>query len=143
MNNQEQGTERSALIHRVTRTLALLALYSVLLSFSRYLAYELRFDFMVPKEFQAERLWSVTLSLPIKLGFLLLFRFLYGTNAGRAFVRTVFRPKSPKVVAAEFGRVRDDARAVLPAAAAQLEDERTMVGQLREAAGAAEDGPAE
>jgi len=58
----------------LTRALTLTALYSGLLAFCRYFSYEIRFDFVVPPEFQAERLLSVAVSVPIKLGFLLLFR---------------------------------------------------------------------
>ena len=59
---------------RIARALALVALYSVVLTACWYFAYEIRFDFLVPPEFQQERLFSLALNLPIKLGFLLLFR---------------------------------------------------------------------
>ncbi len=59
---------------RFARALALLALYVLILAACRYLAYEVRFDFIVPEQFQQERLMSVALSLPVKLLFLLLFR---------------------------------------------------------------------
>lgn len=52
----------------------MLALYTVILSVCRYFAYEIRFDFVVPPEFQQERLLSIGLNLPVKLGCLLLFR---------------------------------------------------------------------
>lgn len=59
---------------RVARAVSLLALYTVVLAACRYFAYEVRFDFLVPPEFQQERLYSLAISLPIKLGCLLLFR---------------------------------------------------------------------
>lgn len=58
----------------VTRTVALVVLYTGLLIACRYLAYEIRFDFMVPEAFQQERLRSLAIVIPIKLLFLLLFR---------------------------------------------------------------------
>jgi len=51
-----------------------MALYAFLLGGCRYLAYEIRFDFLVPPEFQQERLLSLAVNIPIKLGFLLVFR---------------------------------------------------------------------
>ena len=54
--------------------MTLVLLYSILISACRYFAYELRFDFIVPPEFQQERLFSLAINLPIKLGLLLLFR---------------------------------------------------------------------
>jgi FlaA1/EpsC-like NDP-sugar epimerase len=74
MPDLSNSTESNSMIHRVSRILSLLVIYSAVLSLCRYVAYEVRFDFVVPKEFQQERLWSVLLSLPVKLGFLLLFR---------------------------------------------------------------------
>lgn len=59
---------------RALRVLALTVLYSVVLAGCRFFAYELRFDFLVPESFQAERLFSIALSLPVKLLCLLLFR---------------------------------------------------------------------
>ncbi len=56
------------------RVAALAMLYVLVLGACRYFAYELRFDFFVPAQFQEERLVSVALSLPIKLLFLLFFR---------------------------------------------------------------------
>lgn len=58
----------------LVRALALVLLYSLLLSGTRFLAYELRFDFVVPASFQTERLLSLAISVPVKLGALLLFR---------------------------------------------------------------------
>ncbi|MBA4135879.1 MAG: capsule biosynthesis protein CapD [Opitutus sp.] len=52
----------------------MVTLYSVVLAGCRFFAYELRFDFLVPEQFQQERLVSVAFSLPVKLGALLLFR---------------------------------------------------------------------
>ena len=74
MSIQGKSPATSNSLERVRRTLALLAIYSVALTACRYLSYELRFDFLVPKEWQGERLWSIAVSLPVKLGFLLLFR---------------------------------------------------------------------
>lgn len=59
---------------RIARSVALVALYGTVLTACRYFSYEIRFDFLVPMEFQQERLFSLALNLPIKLGFLLLFR---------------------------------------------------------------------
>jgi len=59
---------------RVARALSLIALYTVVLAACRYFAYEIRFDFLVPPEFQQERLLSLAVNLPIKLLCLLLFR---------------------------------------------------------------------
>lgn len=56
------------------RVLALTTLYSLVLAGCRYFAYELRFDFVVPEQFQHERLFAVSMSLPVKLAALLLFR---------------------------------------------------------------------
>ncbi len=53
---------------------ALVLFYSALLAGCRYIAYELRFDFLVPAQFQEERLMSIGVNLPIKLLCLLLFR---------------------------------------------------------------------
>lgn len=51
-----------------------MALYIMVLAGCRYFSYEIRFDFLVPPEFQQERLLSLALNIPIKLGFLFLFR---------------------------------------------------------------------
>ncbi len=59
---------------RFVRALSLLTLYVIVLSACRYFAYEVRFDFLVPEQFQEERLVSLALSLPVKLLFLLVFR---------------------------------------------------------------------
>lgn len=59
---------------RIARSVSLIVLYVLTLAVCRYVAYEIRFDFLVPLEFQQERLFSLALTLPIKLGFLLLFR---------------------------------------------------------------------
>ena len=59
---------------RISRAIALLALYALVLIGCRYAAYEIRFDFLVPREFQEERLLSLALNIPIKLLFLLSFR---------------------------------------------------------------------
>lgn len=60
--------------NRIGRALALMALYIAVLGACRYAAYEIRFDFIVPHDFQQERLLSLAISIPIKLAFLLLFR---------------------------------------------------------------------
>lgn len=59
---------------QILRALALAVLYSLILGGTRFFAYELRFDFLVPPQFQEERLFSMAFSLPFKLGALLLFR---------------------------------------------------------------------
>ncbi len=64
----------ASLGERVVRVVSLMALYTAVLAACRYLAYEVRFDFLVPPEFQQERLYSLAISLPVKLGCLLLFR---------------------------------------------------------------------
>lgn len=56
------------------RAFALLGLYALILTACRYLSYEVRFDFDVPRDFRNERLYSLAVNVPIKLGFLLLFR---------------------------------------------------------------------
>lgn len=56
------------------RALALLTLYAMVLGACRYFAYELRFDFVVTREFQEERLLSLVFNIPVKLLFLVLFR---------------------------------------------------------------------
>lgn len=66
--------ERHSSTERLGRLIGLVALYAAVLTACRYAAYEVRFDFLVPPDFQNERLWSLNVSLPIKLGFLLLFR---------------------------------------------------------------------
>ena len=53
---------------------ALLTAYVLILSLCWYISYEIRFDFIVPPEFQSERLYSFIRSIPIKILFLLLFR---------------------------------------------------------------------
>lgn len=65
---------RAAAADRVIRVLGLTLLYALILATCRYFAYELRFDFVVSEPFQQERLFSVAMSLPIKLFCLLLFR---------------------------------------------------------------------
>lgn len=64
----------STLGQQGSRALALMALYIMVLGGCRYFAYEIRFDFIVPPEFQQERLLSLALNIPIKLGFLFFFR---------------------------------------------------------------------
>ena len=56
------------------RVVALVLLYGAILAFCRFFAYELRFDFFVPDQFQQERLVSLAVNLPIKLLCLLFFR---------------------------------------------------------------------
>ena len=56
------------------RALTLVTLYSAVLTACRYAAYEVRFDFVVPENFQQERLQSLGIVIPIKLLFLLIFR---------------------------------------------------------------------
>ncbi|MBI2513186.1 MAG: polysaccharide biosynthesis protein [Opitutae bacterium] len=56
------------------RAVSLIALYGSVLGACRYFAYELRFDFLVPQNFQEERLLSLAFNLPIKLLLLVLFR---------------------------------------------------------------------
>ena len=56
------------------RMAALLAVYVFILSLCWYVSYEIRFDFIVPPEFQSERLYSLVRSIPLKILFLLLFR---------------------------------------------------------------------
>lgn len=63
-----------ALSAQLPRALGLVVFYSALLVGCRYFAYELRFDFIVPEQFQQERLISVAVNLPFKLLALLLFR---------------------------------------------------------------------
>ncbi|MBC7366771.1 MAG: polysaccharide biosynthesis protein [Undibacterium sp.] len=65
---------RATLVEQVTRALGLLALYVVILAACQYAAYEIRFDFLVPPDFQHERLLSLVVNLPVKIGFLVLFR---------------------------------------------------------------------
>jgi FlaA1/EpsC-like NDP-sugar epimerase len=59
---------------RFARALALIALYTGIMAAARYFAYELRFDFHVPKPFEHERLVSLAFNLPIKLLMLVAFR---------------------------------------------------------------------
>jgi FlaA1/EpsC-like NDP-sugar epimerase len=61
---------RAAFIRAVT----LVTLYTAVLTACRYAAYEVRFDFVVPENFQQERLQSLAIVIPIKLLFLLWFR---------------------------------------------------------------------
>ena len=61
-------------VQQATRALMLLIAYVTVLTACRYVSYEVRFDFLVPKEFQTERLTSLALSIPVKLAFLVLFR---------------------------------------------------------------------
>jgi len=68
------GLARSQILDQLIRGTSLLLLYSVVLVGCRYFAYELRFDFVVPEQFQHERLISILYNLPIKLLALLLFR---------------------------------------------------------------------
>jgi FlaA1/EpsC-like NDP-sugar epimerase len=56
------------------RTLLLLVLYVLVLSTSFYVAYDLRFDFAVPVEAQAYRLFFLGLSVMLKLVLLVMFR---------------------------------------------------------------------
>jgi FlaA1/EpsC-like NDP-sugar epimerase len=66
-NVKQQGSHFS-------RAMALMALYILVLGACRFAAYEIRFDFLVPHEFQQERLLSLALNIPIKLAFLFIFR---------------------------------------------------------------------
>ena len=63
-------------VHRwnVFRSVLLVLVYATILAGCRFFSYEIRFDFVVPVEFQQERVLSVALSTSIKLLFLLLFR---------------------------------------------------------------------
>ena len=63
----------SVFTQQATRGLVLLGAYALICALCRYVAYELRFDFMVPPEHQAGRLSSIAINLPMKLGFLFLF----------------------------------------------------------------------
>ncbi|MDP2138587.1 MAG: polysaccharide biosynthesis protein, partial [Candidatus Didemnitutus sp.] len=72
--NRAAPTSISALGEQAIRMAALVLLYCALLAGCRYFAYELRFDFLVPAQFQEERLMSIAVNLPIKLLCLLLFR---------------------------------------------------------------------
>jgi FlaA1/EpsC-like NDP-sugar epimerase len=72
--NRQSAHPWSSVTQSSLRALALLTLYAMVLGACRYLAYELRFDFVVAREFQEERLLSLVLNLPIKLLFLALFR---------------------------------------------------------------------
>lgn len=55
------------------RTLLLLAAYSGLLALSLFLAYELRFDFVVPERWREARLYNLLWIIPFKLALLFLF----------------------------------------------------------------------
>ena len=57
-----------------TRSFTALAAYAAILSASFYLAYEIRFDFTVPTEFQQDRLRLFAYVLAVKLILLVLFR---------------------------------------------------------------------
>ncbi|MDD3180444.1 MAG: nucleoside-diphosphate sugar epimerase/dehydratase [Opitutaceae bacterium] len=59
---------------RIKRTVVLLMAYGFILSACRYVSYEVRFDFLVPPEFQDERVLSLAFAIPIKILFLLIFR---------------------------------------------------------------------
>ncbi len=67
------ATSSSTFRQHLIRAVVLLTVYTVIISLCRFLAYELRFDFIVPREFQEERLWSNAFNLAVKLAFLLLF----------------------------------------------------------------------
>lgn len=58
------------------RTVFLLAIYSCVIGFAFYLSYEVRFDFLVPAPFQAERMHLIGVVVGIKLVALLLARQL-------------------------------------------------------------------
>jgi FlaA1/EpsC-like NDP-sugar epimerase len=64
----------SAFSDHAIRVVALVVLYGAILAACRFFAYELRFDFVVPEQFQQERLVSLAVNLPIKLLCLLFFR---------------------------------------------------------------------
>src|SRR4051812_9951832 len=73
--NQISRTFSAATLgERMARGVGLIVLYTVVLTACRYFAYEVRFDFVVPPEFQDERLRSMVLNLSTKLLCLLLFR---------------------------------------------------------------------
>ena len=67
------ATSSSTFRQHLIRAVVLLTVYTLIISLCRFLAYELRFDFIVPREFQEERLWSNAFNLAVKLAFLLLF----------------------------------------------------------------------
>jgi FlaA1/EpsC-like NDP-sugar epimerase len=56
------------------RSVTAVTVYTVILAISFYLAYEIRFDFAVPLEFQQERLRLLTYVLAVKMVLLVLFR---------------------------------------------------------------------
>lgn len=64
----------SVTFEHATRAAGLLFVYSGILAFCRFFAYELRFDFIVPEQFQQERMVSLMVNLPVKLLCLLMFR---------------------------------------------------------------------
>lgn len=68
------SSRSTSLGEQALRVSVLAVLYVLVLGTCRLFAYELRFDFLVPPQFQEERLLSLALSLPLKLLFLLLFR---------------------------------------------------------------------
>src|SRR3954466_6308408 len=57
-----------------TRSVTALAAYAFIVATSLYLAYEIRFDFAVPLEFQQERMRLLGYALATKLMLLVLFR---------------------------------------------------------------------
>jgi len=59
--------------NRFARAGVLLAIYFVLLAGCHYISYEIRFDFIVPPEYQTGRLASLALATPLGLIFLLFF----------------------------------------------------------------------
>jgi FlaA1/EpsC-like NDP-sugar epimerase len=65
--------KRSVFTQQATRGLVLLAAYALICALCRYVAYELRFDFIVPQEYQVGRITSIAINLPLKLGCLYLF----------------------------------------------------------------------
>ena len=79
-----------------------MALYALVLAMCRYMAYEIRFDFLVPPEFQQERLFSLALNIPIKLGFLVLFR-QFGSLLTYFSVHRTSPGSRPPCCAANFG----------------------------------------
>jgi FlaA1/EpsC-like NDP-sugar epimerase len=69
----DAATSITSVRQHAQRALLLVLIYSAIVSLCRYLAYEFRFDFIVPPDHQQERIWSIAVNLPVKLGFLLLF----------------------------------------------------------------------
>lgn len=64
-------------LHRWRRMLFLALVYTTVVSASFYLAYELRFDFVVPEAFQEDRLMSLWLVVGLKLVLLTVMRQLH------------------------------------------------------------------